>query len=377
MKKQSVQSEQQAPRRLQSLDALRGFDMLFIMGGAALFAALATLMPCSFFDAVAEQMEHVEWNGLRHHDTIFPLFLFIAGISFPFSLEKQRMQGKSETDIWKKVIRRGLTLVLLGCIYNGLLDLDFANQRYASVLGRIGLAWMFAALLFMKCAMRTRIGLAAGILVGYWLLLAFVPAPDGGGADPFSMEGCLVGYVDRLCLPGRLHKGIHDPEGILSILPSIVTAMLGMFTGEFIKWKNEAWNDRKKVVAMLVAGVALLVVGLVWSLVFPINKNLWTSTFVCVVGSYSVIMFALFYYVVDVLNYRKWTLFFRVIGMNSITIYLAQCFIDFQYTANGLFSGVVHLFPASAQPLMSAASYIAVCWIFLYILYRQKIFLKV
>ena len=156
-----------------------------------------------------------------------------------------------------------------------------------------------------------------------------------------------------------------------------MTAMLGMFTGEFIKWKNEAWNDRKKVVAMLVAGVALLVVGLVWSLVFPINKNLWTSTFVCVVGSYSVIMFALFYYVVDVLNYRKWTLFFRVIGMNSITIYLAQCFIDFQYTANGLFSGVVHLFPASAQPLMSAASYIAVCWIFLYILYRQKIFLKV
>ena len=377
MKKQSVQSEQPAPRRLQSLDALRGFDMLFIMGGAALFAALATLMPCSFFDAVAEQMEHVEWNGLRHHDTIFPLFLFIAGISFPFSLEKQRMQGKSETDIWKKVIRRGLTLVLLGCIYNGLLDLDFANQRYASVLGRIGLAWMFAALLFMKCAMRTRIGLAAGILVGYWLLLAFVPAPDGGGADPFSMEGCLVGYVDRLCLPGRLHKGIHDPEGILSILPSIVTAMLGMFTGEFIKWKNEAWNDRKKVVAMLVAGVALLVVGLVWSLVFPINKNLWTSTFVCVVGSYSVIMFALFYYVVDVLNYRKWTLFFRVIGMNSITIYMANRIMGFGGFADFFFGGFAHLLPPEWGRVVLSAATFGFGWLFLLFLYRRKVFLRV
>ena len=130
-----MEKVKQQPVRLQSLDALRGFDMLFIMGGAALFAALATLMPCSFFDAVAEQMEHVEWNGLRHHDTIFPLFLFIAGISFPFSLEKQRMQGKSEADIWKKVIRRGLTLVLLGCIYNGLLGRFFLRHAAGRLVG--------------------------------------------------------------------------------------------------------------------------------------------------------------------------------------------------------------------------------------------------
>ncbi|MGM9760610.1 MAG: acyltransferase family protein, partial [Parabacteroides sp.] len=224
MKKQINHVEKPATRRLQSLDALRGFDMLFIMGGAAFFVALATLFPCSFFEAIAEQMEHVEWNGLQHHDTIFPLFLFIAGISFPFSLEKQRLQGKSEAAIYQKIIRRGITLVLLGCIYNGLLDFDFAHQRYASVLGRIGLAWMFAALLFVRCGVRARVATVAVLLVGYWLLLAFVPAPDGGGADLFSMEGCLVGYVDRLLLPGRLHKVIHDPEGLLSTVPAIGTA---------------------------------------------------------------------------------------------------------------------------------------------------------
>ena len=141
--------KQKQSRRLLSLDALRGFDMFFIMGGASLFVALATLFPNSFFQAIGGQMDLVEWDGLTHHDTIFPLFLFIAGISFPFSLEKQREQGKSESDIYKRIVRRGITLVLLGCVYNGLLQFDFANLRCASVLARNGLGWMFAALQFV------------------------------------------------------------------------------------------------------------------------------------------------------------------------------------------------------------------------------------
>ena len=130
-------------------------------------------------------MDHVEWDGLTHHDTIFPLFLFIAGISFPFSLEKQREQGKSESDIYKKIIRRGLTLVLLGCVYNGLLQFDFTNLRYASVLARIGLGWMFAAWWFVRFGWKVRAGITVLILVGYWLAMAFVPVPDAGGAGPF------------------------------------------------------------------------------------------------------------------------------------------------------------------------------------------------
>ena len=370
--------KQKQPRRLLSLDTLRGFDMFFIMGGSSLLVALVTLCPTPFFQTIAEQMEHVEWHGLSHHDTIFPLFLFIAGISFPFSLEKQRLSGKGERAIYKKLIQRGITLVILGCIYNGFLNhLDFANLRYASVLARIGLGWMFAALIFMSTKRMIRICITVVILIGYWILMAFIPVPDVSGAGPFTLEGNWVGYVDRLLLPGKLHQGFFDPEGLLSTVPAIATAMLGMLTGELVKSEKEGLTDQKKVLYMVVAGLLLLVIGLVWNLVFPINKKLWTSSFVCVVGSYSVLMFALFYYVVDVLNFRKWTLFFSVIGTNSITIYMAQKFINFSYTSKALFGGVVDLMPESVQPMFSSIGYIAVCWGFLYFLYRQRIFLKV
>lgn len=363
--------------RLQSLDALRGFDMLFIMGAAGLIAGLAQWFPCSFTQALADQMNHVEWHGLAHHDTIFPLFLFIAGISFPFSLAKQRANGKTEGDIYKKIIKRGLILVLLGCIYNGLLYFNFAEQRYASVLARIGLAWMFGALIFVNTNWKTRVWITAALLIGYWLVVGFIPAPDGGGADIFSAKGSLVGYVDRILLPGKVLYGDIDPEGILSIFPSIGTALLGMFTGEWVKYKKEGLTENKKVLYMVIAGIIMLVVGLLWSLVFPINKKMWTSTFVLVVGAYSVLMFALFYYIIDVKNHRGWILFFTVIGLNSITIYLAQQFINFRFTTDKIFGGLVRLFPENSQAFFSSAAYITVCWLFLYFLYKKKVFLKV
>ena len=362
--------------RLQSLDALRGFDMFFIMGGGALFVGLATWCPTPFFQAIASQMEHVPWHGFAFEDMIFPLFLFIAGISFPYSLEKQKASGMTSSAIYRKVIRRGLVLVLLGCIYNGLLDFDFANQRYASVLGRIGLAWMFAALIFLNVQTRVRIGIVAALFIGYWLLLIGFPAPDGDG-DPFSMGGSLVGYVDRMLLPGHLYKEIHDPEGLLGIIPAIGTASLGMLTGEWIKLKREGLTELRKVGLLVCAGILLILIGWVWNFVFPINKNLWTSSFACLVGGISMLLFALFYYIIDVKNCRRWTLFFRVIGMNSITIYLAQRFIDFEYTSKSIFGGLASVFPESFQPFVLAMAYIAVCWGFLYVLYRQKIFLKV
>lgn len=369
--------KQKQSRRLLSLDALRGFDMFFIMGGASLLVALATLFPNPFFQAIAEQMHHVQWNGLAHHDTIFPLFLFIAGISFPFSLEKQRERGKTDAMIYKKIIRRGITLVFLGCVYNGLLAFDFTHLRCASVLARIGLGWMFAALLFVHFNWQVRVGLTAFILIGYWLAMAFVPVPDAGGAGPFTFEGNLVGYIDRLFLPGRLHETTFDPEGLFSTVPAIATAMLGMFTGEWINLRKEGLTDRKKVLYLVGAGVVLLAIGLLWSLVFPINKKLWTSSFVCVVGAYSVGMFALFFYLIDVLEWRRWTFFFKIIGVNSITIYLAQAFVNFSFTSKALFGGLIGLFPEAAQPLLGEVAYIAVCWGFLYFLYRQRIFLKV
>lgn len=363
--------------RLQSLDALRGFDMFFIMGGELIFIGLAQLFPCQFFEAIAHQMHHVSWNGFAFMDMIFPLFLFIAGISFPFSLSKSRSQGLKSKSIYYNVIRRGIILILLGVIYNGFLQFDFDNIRYASVLGRIGLAWMLAALIFMNFKSTARIIICTSILIGYWLVVAFIAAPDVVGASALSMEGWFGGYIDRTILPGTLHKTIHDPEGLFSTLPAICTAMLGMFTGEFIKSEIKNITPTKKVLYLLAVGAVLVILGWLWSLVFPINKNMWSSSFVLFVGGLSTLLFALFYYVIDVCNYRKWTLFFTVIGMNSITIYLGQRVINFDDSTKFLFGGIIDHAPESSQLLLSGLGYVACCWIFLYILYRKKMFLKV
>ncbi|GHU65707.1 DUF5009 domain-containing protein [Bacteroidia bacterium] len=360
--------------RLKSLDALRGFDMLFIMGFASWVIAVCNLFPsCGLTEWLSGQMEHVEWNGVVQHDTIFPLFLFIAGISFPFSLAKQRSNGKSQPQIIAKIIRRGLILVLLGMVYNGLFGLDFQNLRCASVLGRIGLAWMFAALLFVFCKAKVRFIIAAVILVGYWLLMWLIPAGD----DPFSLENNLVGKIDVILLPGRLHEGIFDPEGLFSTLPAIVTAMLGMFTGQFVRLPEERFSGNKKTVYMLVTAALLLITGIIWSYWFPINKKLWTSTFVCVVGAYSLFWFAVFYYIIDVKNKYRWSFFFRIIGLNSITIYLAQRMIGFQHISNFFLEGVADQFSETISQTINLTGYVAVCWLFLYFLYKQKIFLKI
>lgn len=365
-------------KRLESLDALRGFDMFFIMGGAELLAALARWFPCGFTEVLARQMEHMDWHGLAFYDMIFPLFLFIAGVSFPFSLASQQAKGRSSWEIHRKVILRGLVLVVLGILYNGLMDRwDFSHARYASVLGRIGLAWMFAALIFLHARWRARVLITAAILVGYWLLLRFVPAPDGRGADVFSARGSIAGYVDRMFLPGKLFYGKFDPEGILGTLPAIATALLGMFTGEWVKLERKGLTAGRKTLWMTVAGVVIMGIGIWWSRYFPLNKNLWTSSFVLVVGGYSLLIFTLFYYLIEIKGWRRWTPFFTVIGMNAITIYLGQVFIRFGYTSHRLFGGLIALLPNQAQPFFNCAAYILVCWLFLFVLYKKKIFLKV
>lgn len=363
--------------RLMSIDALRGFDMLFIMGFAGFVISVCKLFPSGADCFLAQTMEHVSWNGLAHHDTIFPLFLFIAGLSFPFSFAKQREQGRPMKSILLRILRRGLALVFLGMVYNGLFRLDFANLRVASVLGRIGLAWMCAAIIYICFKPAVRAVIAAVILVGYWLLLCYVPAPDAAGADPLSMQGCIVGYVDRLLMPGRLlyDGGRFDPEGLLSALPAVVTAMLGMFAGEFVR--SERLDGGRKAGYMGLASLVLLAAGLLWSLVFPINKMLWSSSFVLVVGAYSIAMFALFYYLIDVRGYRRWAFFFRVIGMNSITIYMAQCIIDFSGINRFFLGGIADRLPPEWGAVILSAGYVAVCWLFLYFLHRKQVFLKV
>lgn len=351
--------------------------MLFIMGGAGLLAALAQWMPCDLTETLAEQMSHVEWDGLRHHDTIFPLFLFIAGISFPFSLQKQLEKGKSMTSIYLKIVRRGLMLVLLGIVYGGLLNFNFDTQRIPSVLGRIGLAWMFAALIFTATGRKLwpKVAVVPVILIAYWLVSAFVHAPDvSPSVEPLTREGNIACYIDRTLLGAHCYRPDYDPEGLFSTIPAICTAMLGMLTGLFVQRSKPT---SRTALALLVAGIVFALAGAAWNVIYPINKALWSSSFVLAVAGYSLVMFALFYYVIEVLGWRKWSLFFTVIGMNSITIYLGQRFINFSYTSERLFSGLVKLMPDNSQAFFTQLAYIAVCWLFLYFLYRKRVFLKV
>lgn len=360
-----------------SLDTLRGFDMFFIMGLSGLIVSLCALWPNVVTNEIAEQMGHVAWNGLQHHDTIFPLFLFLAGVSFPFSLAKQRENGATKGQIYAKIFRRAAMLIFLGMVYNGLFQLDFANLRVASVLARIGLAWMGAALLYVNFGVKTRAWIAVAILVIYALLSKFVCAPDMPGSDPLSMEGSLVGWVDRLLMPGRLiyDSGRFDPEGLLSAVPAVVTAMLGMFTGELIR--SEKTTGERKTLMMVVGGVVLAVVAWLGNYFVPINKMLWSSTFVCAVGAYSLLMMALFYYLIDVKGWQKWTLVFRVVGMNSITIYLAQRIISFSGINKFFFGGLAGLCSEQVGEVILDAGFVLVCWLFLYFLYKKKVFLKI
>lgn len=363
-------------RRLLSLDALRGFDMFWIMGGEEVFHVLAKTTGWAWAIFLADQFTHVTWNGFRPYDCIFPLFLFLAGVSTPYSLGSRLAKGDDRTMLARKVITRGLILVVLGIIYNnGLFMKPLAEMRFGSVLARIGLAGMFAQLIFLYVRNeRARYGVFVGILLLYWALLMLVPVP-GFGAGNLTMEGSLVGYVDRLFMPGRLYKVVHDPEGLLSTLPAVCTGLLGVFAGSMLR--RHGVSDNRKIQQLVLAGVSCVALGWVWNIVFPVNKNLWTSSFVLVAGGWSLLILSLFYWIIDVKNIRGWTFFFVVIGMNSILIYLAGRVIDFEYAAHFLFAGLLHFFSEPIQAVGIVVAFPAVKWAFLYFLYKKKTFLRV
>ena len=359
--------------RLKSLDALRGFDMLLIMGFASLVFDVCQLWPGGGTCWLARQMSHTSWHGFTLYDTIFPLFLFISGMTFPFSLAKRREKGLGDGSTVKKVLVRALIMVALGVVYNGFFNLDFATMRFYSVLGRIGVAWALAALLYIRLSWKPRAIIAGVILIGYNLLLLIV-APDRPGTDSLSLEGNLVGYIDRLIMPNHLlYSAGFDPEGLLSTLPAIVTAMLGQFAGEFVK----GGRAKNKTLWLFAGAAVLLGVGLIWNTWFPMNKKLWTSSFVLVVGAYSLAMFALFYYLIDVRGWKKWAFPLEVIGLNSITIYMVQRIISIPSANRFFLDGVAGMVSEPVAAVIYATGYVILCWLLLYFLYRKKVFLKV
>jgi predicted acyltransferase len=190
-----------------------------------------------------------------------------------------------------------------------------------------------------------------------------------------TQEGNFASYLDRLCMPGRLYKGNHDPEGLTSTIPAVATGLLGIITGNFLK--NNAKPGKEKSIYLLLSGIGLIILAQIWNLEFPINKNIWTSSFVLQAGGISLVFLAIFYYLIDVLNYRKWAFFFKVIGMNSILIYLSNAFIDWEFTTDRLFHWLGQLFTQPYSMVALGICYLGIKWCFLYFFYKKKMFLSV
>lgn len=304
--------------RLLSIDALRGFNMIWILGLDEWVAALGTTWKNGVTAALAAQMSHSAWEGLTFYDLIFPMFIFIVGISLTFSLGKIiRNKGKLAA-VWRVLVRTVL-LFGLGVIFYGGFSSTFTEIRILGVLQRIALCYLAASLLFIFLKPRWLIAAVILLLLGYWALMALVPVP-GIGAGHYELLRNLANYVDLKYLPLSKWNGTWDPEGLLSTLPAIGTCLMGVLTGFFLK--VEKIQAQKKVIWLVAAGIVCLVSGLIWSIAFPIIKQIWTSSYALVTGGLSIMLLALFYQLMEIWKWRRWALPFIWIGSNAIALYM-------------------------------------------------------
>ncbi len=361
--------------RLVSIDALRGFDMLLISGGDKFFVALAGITGLAWVDWLSGQFIHAEWNGFTFYDFIFPLFLFVAGISIPFSVGRALEKGTPRALIYRRMASRMAILILLGILYeNSPIKVYQPDQiRLVSVLGRIAIAGFVAGALYMHLGGRARILVAAIFLIGYYLLMTFVPVP-GYGAGNLTLEGNLAGYIDRQLLPGRLRQEIFDQLGLLTTLPAVCLSILGTTAGDMLRHLE---THRERIRNLVIAGLITMALGLLWSLIFPINKHLWTSSFILLTAGMSFFSMALFYWLIDVVDFKSFGFTFQVIGLNSLAIYLAFQFVNFTFTWQMLFFRVYQPLPMEWRPAIEAFGAMILAWLFLYWLYRIKFFVKV
>jgi predicted acyltransferase len=351
--------------RLTSLDALRGFDMFWIVGGGALYGAVKTLGDGPAAKCISEQLRHVDWEGFHFYDLIFPMFVFIAGVSLAFSLPRSVASVGAGRTIWR-LARRAAVLFLLGVVYSGGLNKGLDQVRWLGVLQRIALASLGAGLLSIWLRGRALAFICAALLLGYWALFAWAPFPGGTPGD-FREGHNIVNWFDSQFLPGRKYLGRHDSEGILSTIPAIANCMLGMFAGMFLRTSSLGATRRSLV--LIAGGLLLLGLGSLWSLAFPVIKKLWTSSFVLVACGWSAILLGVFHQIIEAWNWRAWAAPFVWIGLNPITIYLAANFVSFNTLADrfvGTSPGFLHAAVATGFGFLLA------WW-----LHRNRIYLRV
>jgi predicted acyltransferase len=361
-------------QRLLSLDTLRGFDMFWIAGGDRFFRTLADVTDWKWADWWGAQMHHVKWEGFVAYDLIFPLFMFISGVAIPFALTRKLEQGAARASLVFKVAKRALILVVLGMVYNGFLDFKFSDARVASVLGQIGLAYLIAALIVLYCrSVKGQLGWLLGILSVYAAIQLLVPVP-GHGAGVLTPEACINGYIDRLLLPGSLYGTVFDPEGLLCIVSAAGMTLMGVLAGHVLRM--DRFSGHHKTLILAGSGVTCILLGVFLGQWYPIIKAAWTTPFNLLVGGISLLLLAIFYLVIDVWRFQKWTFVLRVVGLNSITIYLTMRVVNFADMSTFFFGGIGTLCGAHG-PLVMCAGVLALEWLLLWFLYQKRFFLRV
>lgn len=363
--------------RLVSLDAFRGLTI----------AGMILVNNPGSWAYVYAPLGHAAWHGWTPTDLIFPYFLFIVGVAIPYSFRRRLGAGVRRTDLFRHVVRRSFGLIGIGLLMRAVPDFDFAEMRLAGVLQRIGLVYLAAAGLYLWLKPNGRWIVTALLLLFYWGLMMLVPVP-GYGAGDLSPDGNLAAYIDRLLMDGRLWQGTWDPEGLLSTMPAIATSLLGIFTGEWLQRDQGGLASSR---GMWAAGAALVVVGLAWDLIFPINKNLWTSSYVLFTAGTAMLLFGLMYWALDVKRWRgAWHVPLVVYGRNSIAVYVASGMVSKAMgrvrvggeDGSSLYGWIYeHVFRSWAGDyngsLSFAVSYVILWLALMWVLHLRRIYIKI
>ena len=370
--------------RVVSVDALRGFTIFWILGADGAIWALDRMLRdkgpalSAAGSFLRSQMSHVAWEGFSFYDFIFPLLIFVSGVSIVLALPRLvAREGKALAHL--HVLRRALFLYILGLIFYGGVGQHWSDIRFVGILQRIAICYLFASLLFLNLNRRGLIVALAALLGGYWALMTFVPVP-GIGAGSFGPDANLANWIDAHYLPGRLWDKSRDPEGLLSTLPAIATCLLGVMAGLLLK--DERLTSTQKSLWLIGAGTVTVLAGYLWGLQFPVIKAIWTSSFVLVAGGYSAILLGVMHQVIDVWGWRAWATIFVWIGANAITLYFINGVAGFEPFALRFVGGDVSawldrmitpgtgLFVAHILGLVLAITLAG-------FLYRRRIFLRV
>ncbi|MBL7646017.1 MAG: DUF5009 domain-containing protein [Candidatus Hydrogenedentes bacterium] len=363
--------------RVLSVDALRGFDMFWIIGADHLARSIGKdAAEGTLAHGIATQLKHVSWDGFVFYDLIFPLFVFMLGMSTVFSLPKY-VEQNGKRAAYFHILRRFVLLFLLGAFRDGGIA-DLAGESpFSGVLQRMAWCYLGASLIFLNVRTKGIAAIFVAILVAYWALLTFVPHPElGAEGTTFNRKENIVDWVDYKFLPMKEEGQYAESEGLLSTFPAIATALLGIFAALLLREKR--LTDWQRVGVYIGAGVLMVALGYLWGLQFPVIKKMWTSSFVLVAGGYSCMLLGVFYAVVDVWKAQRWCVPLIWIGANPLMIYMCSEFIEFEKIAPRIAGGpVAALFGDYYGPLFVNAVAIVLVFAFARFLYVRKIFLRV